>query len=131
MVMRELCHTKQEVKTHGLGLILKKPKNDFKRMNILSRHIAIHEGRPIVVRMISRLILTNSTKSNNLTTDEAHFLAAMSLFSFATDPLSTKMIDIRVKMISNVASLDFTQITAEFRKDRMYKLGLTRAYTTQ
>lgn len=37
--MRRLCHRTQEVITHGLGLVLKKPKRDFRRLGILSKKI--------------------------------------------------------------------------------------------
>lgn len=90
------CHTKNEIRTHGMGMILKKPKKDFKRVNILSRHIAICDGRPVVLRMLKKLILTNATRSPKLTTDEAHYLAAMSFLSFSSDPLSLKLMQARL-----------------------------------
>lgn len=61
--MRLICHTKQESVTHGLGLVLKKPKVDFKRINILSRYLALHSTGPVVMKLIPNLILLNATCS--------------------------------------------------------------------
>ena len=47
--------------------MLKKPKKDFMRINILSRHIAMFKGKVIVLRMIPKLILTNAMRSKVLT----------------------------------------------------------------
>jgi len=38
--MARIAHIKQESVTHGLGLVLKKPKKDYQRINILSRHLS-------------------------------------------------------------------------------------------
>lgn len=67
--MRKLCHVRQESITHGLGLVLKNPHRDYKRLNILSRHLALHPDGPVVLRKIPNTILTNATCSNKLTTD--------------------------------------------------------------
>jgi len=55
--------------THGLGLILKGTKIDFQRINILSRTIGLWKGQAIMVRLIDKVILTNSTCSSKLTFD--------------------------------------------------------------
>lgn len=49
--MKALCHTKNQPICKGLGLVLKKPKNDFKRVNMLSKNIG-WKGRIIMTRMI-------------------------------------------------------------------------------
>jgi hypothetical protein len=69
IAMRRYCHNRQELATHGLGLVLKSPKRDYKRVNILSRHIAIFKGKPIVVRKLENTLLTNATCSVKLNDD--------------------------------------------------------------
>lgn len=49
--MRKLCAPKQEKITHGLGLVLKKPKTDFQRGNMLSRNIGLYKGQVVITRM--------------------------------------------------------------------------------
>lgn len=39
-----ICARRQEIITHGLGLILKCAKRDYMRVAILSRHIAFVGG---------------------------------------------------------------------------------------
>jgi len=64
---------------HGLGLVGKKPSVGFQRGNMLSRDIAFINNKVVVLRMISKLILTNTMRTPKVTTDESHYLAAMSL----------------------------------------------------
>lgn len=91
MSMRRLCWHIQEIISHGLALLLKNPKRDYKRLNILSRNIGILKGKPVVLRLMSNTLLTNSMRSNRVTKDDAHCLAAMSLYSYCNDPLSLKL----------------------------------------
>lgn len=72
--------------------MLKKPKMDFQRLDILSRKMGIYEGQPFCLRKLENLVLTNATKAKTLTNNEANLLAAMSLFSGSLDPLSKRMI---------------------------------------
>jgi len=53
----------------GIGLIGKNPDIDFRRGNFLSRDIGYLKNRVIISRMISKLILTSSGRSNNITKD--------------------------------------------------------------
>lgn len=78
-------------RSYGLALVLKNPKLDYKKLCILSRKIAIVKGRPVVLRLIDNTILTNSMRSSKVSIDDAHCLAAMSLYSYCNDPLSVKL----------------------------------------
>lgn len=115
--MREICARANVVQVHGLGYVLKSPKRDFKRISILSRHLASYRGIPIVLRKLDKLILTSTARSPSLTPDENHMLAAMSLYSYSLDPLSKALINMRVSMINDVA--DPSRAVKEFYKDRM------------
>jgi len=56
------------IATHGLGLIVKTPKKDFQRISILSKVLTLFKGKPICVRLLDKIALTNSTKSDKVTT---------------------------------------------------------------
>lgn len=63
-------------------------KIQFKRFDMLSKFFTIYDGNPVVVRPIKKILLTNAMRSLSLTQDEAHTLAAYSLYSGARDPLT-------------------------------------------
>lgn len=65
--LRRICHARQEVITHGLGLILKVSLIDENRMNILSREICQYEGEVVMLRQLENTILTNTTCSQKVT----------------------------------------------------------------
>lgn len=50
--MKALCSEKQEHKVHGLGLVLKGTKWDYKRVGMLSRIICQREGKTFIVRQL-------------------------------------------------------------------------------
>lgn len=81
-----------EEKVHGLGLIAKKPAKNYRRGNMLSRDIALYNGKPIFLRTVVKTILTNATRSAKLTTNESHYLACMALESQASEPLTDVLI---------------------------------------
>lgn len=127
--MRKLCYHRQESITHGLGLVLKNPHRDYKRLNILSRHLALTDEGPVLLRKIPNTILTNATCSNRLTEDEGNYMAAMSLYSYSLDPLSEKLIEMRLKMVRKHYQLRQDVIEEQFIQDRTYKVGLLKRYT--
>lgn len=98
-------------------------------MSILSKHFSVVDGKPIVLRKIDNLILTNTTASQHVSDDQAHMLAALSYYSYSMDPLSQKLADIRISMIKKGVNIDKT--CAIFLRDRAYKLGLNNKYTTK
>lgn len=59
----QICHNAHVTHTKGLGLVIKAPKIDYKRIGILSKVFCMYKGKAIVLRQISRLILTNTTAS--------------------------------------------------------------------
>lgn len=86
--------------THGLGLVIKAPKTDFKRIGILSKVFCLRGKTPIVLRQISRMILTNTACSPVLTPSDCHYLAALSFCSGSKDPLSMKLANLRLSMVN-------------------------------
>jgi len=56
--------------------------------SMLSRDIAFYNGKPIILRTMKKTILTSSMRSNKITVDECNFLAAITLRSVNTEPLS-------------------------------------------
>lgn len=125
--MRRYCAPRNSNMTHGLGLVLKNPQRSYKRICILSKKIAIYEGRPIILRLIPNTILTNTTRSVRLSSDDAHYLASMSLFSYANDPLSKKLQYLRMSMIKGLVKVD--RVNEIFIKDRMFKMGSIENYS--
>lgn len=89
--MRELCHDKQERKTHGLGLILKNPKVTRYKGSMLSKNFGIYAGKVVITRMTKKLILTSITQPPHFTTDEANLIACMNLVCYSLDPLTLKL----------------------------------------
>lgn len=65
--MRKLCAPQQARVTHGLGLVLKKPKTDYMRGNMLSRNIGVFNGRVVITRMPEKTILTSTMQPATLT----------------------------------------------------------------
>lgn len=126
---RRIAHTKQERVTHGLGLVLKKPKKDYCRINILSRHIALSPTGPVCIKMIPKLILLNATCSPKVNPYEAHYLAAMNYYSYGMDPLSKKLMKMRLAMIPAYARMDKERVTQAFLHERTYKLGIMKEYS--
>lgn len=72
------------------------------RFDMLSKFFTICDDNPVVVRPIKKILLTNAMRSMCLTEDEAHTLAAYSLYSGARDPLTEKMIKIRLSMATQL-----------------------------
>lgn len=101
-----IAHTRQQRIVHGLGLVLKNPKSNYKRINILSRHLALSDTGPVVVKMIPKLLLLNASCSAKVAPSEAHFLAAMSYYTYGLDPLSRKLMDLRLAMIPLFHGID-------------------------
>lgn len=66
----------------------KAPKTGFMRGNVLSKDLAMFDGKPIVLRMMKKSILTAASRSSKITRDEAHYLAAMSLYAGNREPLT-------------------------------------------
>lgn len=64
--MSNICAPSQTKSVHGLGLVLKKPNIDFKKVNLLSRNIAVKEGQVVVTRMPAKIILTSSMQPKTL-----------------------------------------------------------------
>lgn len=62
----QICHNAHVTHTKGLGLVIKAPKIDYKRIGILSKIFCIYKGKAIVLRQVSRLILTNTTASSEV-----------------------------------------------------------------
>lgn len=104
--MATVASDKNEPKTHGLGIVAKKPGKGFRRGNMLSRDLAFFNGKAIAIRMINKTLLTSSKRSQNISTDECHYLASMSLSSGATTPLSRAVSRQRLKMVSNFPNID-------------------------
>lgn len=64
--MANICAPSQTKSVHGLGLVLKKPNVDYKKVNLLSRNIAVKEGQVVVTRMPAKIILTSSMQPKTL-----------------------------------------------------------------
>lgn len=79
--------------------------------------------------MIPKLLLLNASCAPKINPYEAHFLAAMSYYAYGLDPLSKKLIDIRLNMIPAWAGIDRTRVTNAFIKERMYKIGSQKEYS--
>lgn len=65
---------------------------------MLSKHFGLFKKRAVVLRQMDRIVMTNSMKVPHLTTAESHLLAAMSLISYSSDPLTERMVDLRLSM---------------------------------
>jgi hypothetical protein len=67
--VRTIAHDANVVITYGLGLILKQAKVDFQRIGMLSKILYLHKDEPVCVRLIPNILLTNSTRSKEVTSD--------------------------------------------------------------
>lgn len=65
--MKKLCAAAQTNCAHGLGLILKKPKTDYKRANMLSKNFGLFDDKVIMTRMPEKIVLTCSMQPKTLT----------------------------------------------------------------
>lgn len=86
--------------------MLKTVKRDFRRVSILSRHISYVDKELVVLRKLDNTILTNSTCSSKITSDEGNYLAALSLQSYVMDPLSEKLSRARLEMVTGPVQID-------------------------
>lgn len=94
--MLTVFHGKNESIRKGLGMCVKINKIQKNRFDMLSKLFTVYDGRPIVVRPIKKILLTNSMLSDKLTEDEGHTLAAYSLYNSSLDPLTKRMIELRL-----------------------------------
>lgn len=65
--MRRYCAQRQQRIVHGLGLVLKNPKTDYMRGNMLSKNFGIYKGRVVMTRMPEKILLTASMQPQTLT----------------------------------------------------------------
>lgn len=97
--MNRVSSNNHDPGTHGLGLVIKAPRTDYKRIGILSKIFCLKDQTPIILRQIPRMILTNTSCSPSLTPSDCHYLAAMSFMSGSKDPLSLKLAQLRLSMV--------------------------------
>lgn len=55
----------------------------------------------------------------------------MSYMSYGLDPLSIKLMKLRLAMIPRGAEVDLGRLTEHFVKDRSYKMGNHRVYNVE
>lgn len=121
---------RQETTVHGLGLVLKNPKTNVRRINMLSRYLAWTPEGPIVVKMIPKLLLLNASCSPKVHPHDAHLLAAMAYYAYGLDPLSAKLMKLRLNMIPMRHKIDENKVLDHFVQERIYKIGIMKSYTS-
>lgn len=95
---------------------------------MLSRIIFLSPTGPVVMKLIPNLLLLNSCASTKLSIPECHYMAALSFYTTSLDPLSVRMMEIRLRMAGD-SPISEERVLKEFFLDRIYKIGVPRVYT--
>lgn len=56
-------------------------------------------------------------------------MAALSYYSYGLDPLSEKLMRLRLNMIEKFIKIDEKRVFKEFLNERIYKLGTLKTYS--